>query len=292
MKLIYLFILVLFAGFSGLAHSDPDTSGGVTRAGQNRISAVEKLVESSSAALKIESSSHAGAKVRREEARALLKQARTAHQRGAYKEVEAMLKEATTAMFEAARMVEGGDAPSGKKQHDYQARLESIRALSASYERISQEKAVQSGQQGDKLYGVVQTKMAEAEALRQRGKLDAGHAALDEAYAAVKVALEQLRGGETLVRSLHFETKEEEYQYEVDRNDTHKMLVKMLLKDKMTRPGIDRMVQQFMGQAVKTRAKAEAQAAEGNFEAAVRTMEESTREIVRAIRSAGVYIPG
>ena len=116
---------------------------------------------------------------------------------------------------------------------------------------------------------------------------------LDEAYVAAKVAIEHLRGGETLVRSLNFASSEEEYHYEVDRNDTHRMLVDVLLKEKMkTNWGIEAMVNKFMESADKLRTRADEQASDGEYENAIGTMEQSTKEIVRAIRSAGIYIPG
>jgi hypothetical protein len=40
------------------------------------------------------------------------------------------------------------------------------------------------------------------------------------------------------------------------------------------------------------REQAEGYAGNKEYETAIDTMEESTRELVRAIRSAGVYIPG
>ena len=51
-------------------------------------------------------------------------------------------------------------------------------------------------------------------------------------------------------------------------------------------------VKQFMDTADTLRNRAEQQAAAGEYREAVSTLEQSTREIVRAIRSAGVYIPG
>ena len=39
-----------------------------------------------------------------------------------------------------------------------------------------------------------------------------------------------MRSGDTLVRSLNFASKEEEYRYEIDRNDTHQMLIKVLVE--------------------------------------------------------------
>jgi DNA-directed RNA polymerase subunit L len=100
-----------------------------------------------------------------------------------------------------------------------------------------------------------------------------------------------LRGGDTIVRTLNFASKAEEYLYEIDRNDAHRMLVQMLLKDK--RGGAtDTMVDHAVAEAARLRAQAEDEAGRRNHEAAVRTLEESTRELVKAIRGAGVYIPG
>jgi HEPN domain-containing protein len=51
-------------------------------------------------------------------------------------------------------------------------------------------------------------------------------------------------------------------------------------------------VQQFMAKAKRLREQAEQQAEKGAYEEAIHTLEQSTKEIVRAIRSAGIYIPG
>ena len=136
-------------------------------------------------------------------------------------------------------------------------------------------------------------KLDQAEKLKKQGKVKEGRMVLDEAYVAAKVAIEQLRGGETLVRSLNFASREEEYDYELDRNNTHQMLVNVLLREKMdSSAGIEGMVKKFTDKANSLRDQAEKQAAKGNYEAAIRSLEQSTKEILRAIRSAGIYIPG
>ena len=83
---------------------------------------------------------------------------------------------------------------------------------------------------------------------------------LDSGYDIAKVELEKLRGGDTLVRSLNFANPEEEYEYELDRNDTHRMLVTVLLEEKRGKKGVDKMVKKFMGKAEVLRKQAEAQA--------------------------------
>jgi hypothetical protein len=134
--------------------------------------------------------------------------------------------------------------------------------------------------------------MAQAAELARSGNLVEGRRALDQAYLAVKTAAIGLRDGDTVVRSLNFASKRDEYLYEIDRNDTHRMLVQMLLKDKRGSAGVDAMVEESMSAAATLRTKAEEQASRQEHDAAVRTLEQSTRELVKAIRGAGVYIPG
>ena len=108
-----------------------------------------------------------------------------------------------------------------------------------------------------------------------------------------KAAISSLRSGDTLVRSLNFATKAEEYHYEIDRNDTHLMLIKVLVDEKRaTNPQLDQQVQKYLNKSQELRAGAETAAAKKDYEQAVKLLEESTTELVRAIRNAGVYIPG
>ncbi len=256
-----------------------------------RLESVRKLIEESSAAQQVEGCDQSAAKERRFLAKALYNQALAAYRAGRREEAQALLSKATKAMFEAVRMADVDQVLADKQESDYRKRLDSVKALLRAHDRVSQEKRARDA--GLRLRRFVERKVNEAEALRAKGQRVEGRARLDEAYVAAKVAIEHLRGGDTLVRSLHFETKEEEYRYELDRNDAHKLLVGVLLKDKQTaRPGTDKRVRQFMDRAAQIRDKAERQAAKGDFEAAVQSLERSTKEIVRAIRSAGIYIPG
>ena len=142
------------------------------------------------------------------------------------------------------------------------------------------------------LQGQVSAEISEADALMQAGKPDEAMAALDDAYETIKVSLESLRGGDTLVRELNFETKEDEYKYELDRNDTHQMLIKVLLAEKMANSPMRASAEKFIGQAEELRSQAESAADKKKFEDAIGLLEQSTKELIRAIRSAGVYIPG
>ena len=258
----------------------------------NRLQSVGKLVETSSAALKVDGSGNQQAMAQHERARELFAQAKKAAAAGNQAESSDLLIQATQTMYEAVRMVGTDQSLVDKDYSEFDARLESVHALTEAYDRIRKEKGLGSPESSE-LYPIVQSKLEQARDLKDQGKVKEGRQILDEAYVAAKVAIEHLRGGDTLVRSLSFASSEEEYRYEVDRNDTHRMLVSVLLKEKVSgSSGVEGMVGKFMDKAADLRQQAEKQASKGDYEAAIQTLEQSTKEIVRAIRGAGIYIPG
>ena len=267
---------------------------GVAHAGQldSRLQSVEKLLETSSAAQTIKGSNNQAAKQKRDHAVELYQKAKQADSKGDQQQAADLLKQATKTMFEATRMIEKDESFMVKDLRDFESRKESVQALCTAYENIAEEKGVTSKEENE-LHEFVHKRVDQAVALKDDNKVKEGRKMLDEAYVAAKVAIEHLRGGETLVRSLDFANSEEEYHYEVDRNDTHRMLVDVLLKEKMEKNVSARaMVDKFLGKADQLRKQADAQASDGQYENAVTTLEASTKEIVRAIRSAGIYIPG
>ena len=260
-----------------------------------RLDNVQRLVESSSGARQVEASGTPRALEAREEARGLLARARQAHASGdddrrpaSYTHYLEFLGVHLTRW--AVRLAGAPSSIREKKQRDFKSIDDSVTVLLEALERIGKEKGVQ-GTTSDAA-ARVRALQGEAQALRDAGDLDRGRASLDMALDTAKRAIEVQRGGETLVRSLNFATKEDEYHYELDRNDTHRMLVDVLVKEKRSKAGIDRMVTTFTDRAQKLRGDAERQAGTGDFAGAVTTLEKSTKEYIRAIRSTGIYIPG
>lgn len=254
-----------------------------------RLVSVNTLIEKSSAAKQIEASGKPDALALRAKAREMRQQADAAAKSGDTAGASRLLDQAARTMMEGVRLASAEQITEGKKQRDFDSRMESVKVLLAAQKRISQEKRVDSKGATAK----AESQIREAEALAASGKLDQARTLLDQVYVSTKTAIEGMRGGDTLVRSLQFASKEEEYHYEIDRNDTHKMLVKVLLEEKRaSNPNLEGMVQKYLEQAASLRSAAEKQASQKDFESAIKTLEDSTKELVRAIRSAGVYIPG
>ena len=258
---------------------------------ETRLERIKTLTEDSSAARQIRESNASEAKARHGEARSLYREARAAYEAGDYTNAAELLKRATRVMFKAVRLANPEKVLEAKRRRDYESRLSSVNALLAAHQRVSREKGTE--EEAGELRELVNRRVAHAEALAGHGELVKGRKALDEAYVAIKIAIESLRGGDTLVRTLDFATKEEEYHYELDRNESFRMLVNVLVTEKArSTPGLQKMVDLFMAQAARSRAAAEERARAGDFAAAVTGLEEATKHIGRAIRSAGIYIPG
>jgi len=282
------------------AEPSPENSSSVTRPArppedqaqlQRRLASVDTLLEKSSAAKQIEASGNPQAIEFRTKARDLKKQADGAFQANNLLEASRLLDQAAKMLFEGARLAAPEQITGEKKQRDFDNRLESVKALLSAQKRISLEK--KQGAKGTETTQKIEAQILQASNLAKAGKLDEGRAVLDQVYLTTRMAVEGMRQGDTLVRSLEFANKEEEYAYEIDRNDTHKMLVTVLLDEKRaSNPNLETMVQKNLDLAAAIRLNAEGMAAKKDFEAGIKLLEDSTKELVRAIRGAGIYIPG
>lgn len=258
---------------------------------ERRLASVATLIETSSAARQIEASADPAARAARDAARAARQRAADAWAQGRYAEASGLLDEAAKLMFGGVRQAAPEQVNGAKLQRDFDTRMEAVKALLTAQKRISVEKGL--GAKGATASAALEQQVRAAAALAAGGQLAQGRIVLEQAYLTTRLSIEGMRNGDTLVRSLQFASKEEEYRYEVDRNDTHKMLVTLLLAEKRAaNAGLDSQVQKYLDQAALLRGAADASAAARDYEGAIRQLEEATGQLVRAIRGAGVYIPG
>ncbi|WP_275097263.1 hypothetical protein [Sedimenticola hydrogenitrophicus] len=256
----------------------------------SRLENLQRLVRTSSGARRVAASDNSKAQGYQKQADQKLIEAEKLLRKGDYAAANRQLGEATALMFGAIREVGADKEIDQKKRKDFDAKAASVDVLLKALKRIAAEKG--AGSESSQTIASVEQGLQQAQQLASEGKLDAARQQLDDVYYQSKVAIEGLRRGDTLVRSLNFATKKDEYTYELDRNDTHKMLVSVLLEEKMKTANTRKMVDDFLAKAAEFRAQAERKAAGGDYKQAVELLESSTKELVRAIRGAGVYIPG
>lgn len=253
---------------------------------EKRLDSVKTLLERSSAAKQIEQSNDPAAKAQRDEALKLWQQAKEAFGKGDLESAQKLLVDAPKLMFKAARAAAPEEVLGEKVKSDFEARRESVKELLAAQKRINKEKG--NSAEVAKSSADIERLIGEADGLAKDGKYAQARAVMDKAYLIAKTTIGSMRSGDTLVRSLTFASKEEEYKYELDRNDTHQMLLKVLADQKADNP----MIQKFVEESAKLREQAEKVAGKGDHAEGIRLMEESTAQLVRAIRASGIYIPG
>ena len=252
-----------------------------------RLAMVHTLLFDSSAAKQVEKSGAEPALAKRREAIGIYE---TAAAGGDIETRRAQLNQAVAMLYEAVGLVSNGAGGEQKDLRDFENRQSSLDALLAAHERIMKEKG--KSQLHTLLLAEIEEDSAMADSLLSDGRIEEARVHLDRAYEVTMLSVEHARTGETLTRELKFDTPRDEYAYELDRNDTHRMLVTMLLKDKLDNQRIQDRIAGFMEAAESYREVALKHADAGNFDEATGALELSTNELVKAIRGAGVYIPG
>jgi len=256
----------------------------------SRLDNVRRLVKTSSGARRIEASSNTAAKAKRAAAQSHLDAAEAAFKRGDMAATQNALQRATEEMFAAVRTIGTGKSGVDKQKRDFDNKEDSVNVLLNAVERVATEKGGMSAVQ--QRAAKIRKRAMAARALEDQGKLAQARSELDAVYEEAKLELEKLREGETLVRTLEFASDEEEYHYELDRNDTHQMLLKVLTSESKSNSGKQKLIDGFVGKSQALRQQAESEANAGAYNKAVDRLEAATKYLQRAIRSAGVYIPG
>lgn len=174
----------------------------------------------------------------------------------------------------------------GALQKAYADRKDSTVALRDALARVAQEKGDDKGRAE---VPVIDKLIADADRHVAAGEVRQGRAIVDHAYLRAKVQIERLRSGDTLVRTLHFDNKGDEYRYEQDRNETYRMLIPMLVPNGSER---EAQLKGVLERARVLRGEADQKAKGQALDDALKLIDQSTAEYQKAIRNAGVLLPG
>ncbi len=256
----------------------------------DRLANLDKLLNRSSGARQVIDSGSSEAQAKRQQALDRYRQARHEVARGDNQAAAVLMNQATRLMFEAMRISAPASMSVDHEVATFGQRRESVVALHDALNRISDETGETESR--TRVNRQLKELVERADELLRQGSNDAARIEIDKAYHLLKVSIESIRSGQTLVRSLRFDSKEEEYRYEIDRNDTHDMLVGLLIGDRMQSDELRQKIAAYVAEGRRLRRQAEAYADGEAHQQAIDLLEQSTRQLVRAIRSAGIYIPG
>lgn len=278
-------VLVLFSVFCPHAIADAEKEQW-----EKRLHALGELIERSSVSKQILSGKNEASLQKYKLARSLREQAIIVYREGKYDETAMLIEKSKKALFDAAKLSGSRESSKDKERRSYDAMKRSMNAMLEAMERIGAEKG--NKKQVEPIAEKSRKLIKQADQLVSSGKEKEGIVLLGKAMHEIDTEISKMRSGDTLTRSLSFATPQEEYRYELERNDTHMMLINVYLAEKPVDGEARGKIDQHLEGAKAFRIKAEEMALAGKYQDAIREMESSTVNIIRAIRATGVYIPG
>ncbi len=250
----------------------------------NALTLTYRLLNESSTAKDVLTSDNAEVKALHSKAMAFYQQAVKADARGEEETRDQALLQAKMTLFKAAQQTKKVPELNERGHSLYQRRVQSADALLDAHKRIREE--LKAGADIEALENRATANIAAANTHFEQDDLPAATRLIDQALNALKGSLISLRNGSTLVRTLHFDSPKEEYEYELGRNQSHTLLTDILLQEEPLPKNTKRHFDKEIKAAKKLRQQAETLAARGKYEMAIKTLKESTGHIVRAIRAA------
>ncbi|MEN8760897.1 MAG: hypothetical protein ABF290_00585 [Thiogranum sp.] len=256
------------------------------RAIDSKLKLLGKLVNDSTAAKRITASTNEQALELLANAREAWQHATAARESGDLNASEQHVKQGLDTISAASRMVEDVGRVQLMQQQRYQQLRKRVLSFSEAFQRAVAEKPGQSV--GDYLdQPGVSGLMLEAEGLAHKGDYVAANRRLVQAADAVEQALSLARDKETLVHELKFDSPEDEYAYEIQRNKGYQQLIDLL---KHKRTGSDTKlvyVQKMVVENDRLCEEAEVLVKQGDVQAAIRELEKGTVKLERALRASG-----
>ncbi len=134
--------------------------------------------------------------------------------------------------------------------------------------------------------------LAEAGSLQGEGRHADATKPLQAAYDMTVAAVTRLRANENVVYALEFRTPADEFRYEENRNQSYELLVERMVASGAAEGSAGKLVERFVQEGRRLKSAAADEAARGDFEKAIETMEDANKNLVRALQMMGMPIPG
>ena len=257
------------------------------RALNSKLILLGKLVNESTTATRITASSNEQAHELLANAREAWQEATAARDSGDINASEQHVKQGLATISAASRMVEDVGRVQQAQVQRYQQLRKRVLSFSEAFQRAVAEKPGQSFSgflDQAEVSGLIQ----EAEALAHKADYVAANQRLVKAADAVELALSQARDKETLVHELKFDSPEDEYAYEIQRNKGYRQLIDLLKHKRADSDTKLLYVQKMVVENERLCEDAEALFKQGDTQAALKQLEKGTDKLEMALRASGM----
>jgi tetratricopeptide (TPR) repeat protein len=259
---------------------------------ENKTQLVKQLLSQSLVMQRIAQSGNAQAKKLLADAQAL--QAMAAAEAGAGRQEAAikLLDEALRDVAAASRLVPDPVQMAVQERARYASLSEATRTFVGLYQGLSKRMAARQVAMPAALdLERVNGMMATADTLAGGGDHKGANVVLGDAYKSVVAALNKTLMAETIVYDLKFDSPADEFKHELARNRSYEELVPLAISQLNIARDSAQLSERYVQQSKGMRDAAQKAAAGGDYQAALKTIQEATSQLQRALRVAGVIVP-
>jgi tetratricopeptide (TPR) repeat protein len=307
-SLAWAWLLLMAAGAASATQSTPapakpDVAGAVApgpaagparAALANKLRLVKLLLAQSAAVQRIPQSDNGPAKKKLAEAQALYAKAEAEAAAGHEKEAIQRLDESLRQIVSASALVPDVAHQAAQERSQNTALHESIRTFQLLHKNLSSR--VAQGKKSQPAAGAtdisrIDAMVDKADALSASGDHAQANGVLNSAYKSVVSALNKMLTAETFVYDLKFDSPAEEFQHELARNRGYEELIPIALAQSGKARATATLTEPAVQQSRKLRDAAQKQASAGDHQAAVKSLQDATGHLQRALRIAGVVVP-
>lgn len=252
----------------------------------NKIKFFSWLVNDSPTVDRIMKSSDSSAVEQLSQARLLLEQAQSSYDDDELSLADEKISSGLKKMTTVSRKIKDDDRVENARKQLFHELKQHIEMFSNAFERVVIEKndtMVDAMLDRNKIKTIVQR----ADVLYQEGQLALANHELKQAADIVDVALRDARHKDVLLHELNFDSIEDEYVYEIKRNESYLMLINILQDKKYESEASRQFVNKILSSNEQDVKEAEAKAAKGDKKSAIRILEKSTDKLSRALRMSG-----
>ena len=252
----------------------------------NKVKLLGWLVNDSPVSKRIENSDDAEAKQQLNRSQDMWQQAVEHSEKSEFELAEVHISEGLKLMTRLSRKVKDQDREKQARIKLYKQVKEHIDMFVSAFDRI----AVEKGE--DKVRGMLDRDKLDALMFRAGTAFDDGELAMAnhlmrQAADMVDTALSDARHEDVLLHELNFESLEEEYEYEVSRNESYVVLIDLMQKKTARSQSSASYVQTMIEANTKLRQQADEHASNGQLEQGIAILEKGTDKLSRALRVSG-----
>lgn len=253
----------------------------------SRLRSVNTLIHKSSVVSRIEVSGNESAIAMLNESRELYSLAESQHKDNQDVEAGKTLNLCVAKLMQASREAKTSLDDLEYQTRLYQDRLASVEALLAAHHRVAVGKDIVAEKKV--IEEQVRNKISLAQSQVEQQKIPEGQIILNEAYLTLKVSIFSMRNGDTVNSPKEFPTIQDHYNYELDRVQSYRMLIFVLVRG--ASPRTVEQIERLVTNGDELVKLAHTQAESGEFKTAIGTLNSAARYFARAIQTGGVYIP-